>query len=322
MTPGCGTVGAVPSAPVDGLNPAQQRVIELLGKGGQRPAISDHLAADLRAELDHELAGAAGAIPPDQTLWVAKHQLATIHQCEAHHLAGEGEFEWSPATARGTVAHRAIELMLSWRGAPVPGDLVDHALERLAGDPQSPIGPYLATLSEYDRADLRNQAINHVTRFQDCFPPIKPAWVPRVESRVRVELFDGRIRLTGKADLTLGRPADRVIIDLKTGSSAPTHREDLRFYALLETLTLGVAPRKLASYYLDSATAHAEDVTEGALWAAARRVVDGVERMVAIRWGGEDPRRSAGAPCRWCPLAEDCEPGRAYLTELAEQDRW
>jgi hypothetical protein len=307
---------------VDGLNPAQQRVIELLGKGGARPAIADGVADDLRAELDDGLVEAAALIPSAQTLWVSKHHLATIHQCEAHHLAGEGEFEWSPATARGIVAHRAIELMLSWRGAPVPGELVDEALERLASDPQSPLGPYLSTLSEFDRADLRNQAVNHVTRFQDCFPPIKAAWVPRVESRVRVELFDGRIRLTGKVDLTLGRPQDRVIIDLKTGSAQPSHREDLRFYALLETLSLGVPPRKVASYYLDSATAQAEDVTEGALWAATRRVVDGVERMVAIRWGGDEPRRTSGTACRWCPLAEDCAPGQAYLAERAEHDGW
>ncbi len=307
---------------VDALNPAQQAVITLLGKGGPRPAVSEGLATELRAELEHGLAESAEAIPPGETLWVAKHQLATIHQCEAHHLAGEGEFEWSPATARGIVAHRAIELMLSWRGAPTPGDLVDQALERLADDPQSSIGPYLATLSEYDRADLRNQAVNHVTQFQDCFPPIKAAWIPQLESRLRVELFEGRIRLSGKVDLTLGRPEDRVIIDLKTGSPAPAHREDLRFYALLETLRLGVPPRKLASYYLDSATAHPEDVTEGVLWSAARRVVDGVERMVAIRWGGEEPGRSPGPMCRWCPLGPDCEPGQAYLTALAEQDGW
>lgn len=321
MTAGCGGERRTISA-VDGLNPAQQRVIELLGKGGPRPAVAEGLPAVLRAELDERLAEAAEMIPTGETLWVAKHQLATIHQCEAHHLAGEGGFEWSPATARGTVAHKAIELMLSWRGAPVPGDLVDQALERLASDPQSSIGPYLATLSEYDRADLRNQAVNHVTRFQDCFPPIKAAWVPRVESRVRVELFDGHIRLTGKADLTLGRPEDRVIIDLKTGSPVATHREDLRFYALLETLTLGVPPRKLASYYLDAATAHPEDVTEGVLWAATRRVVDGVERMVAIRWGGAEASRTAGAQCRWCPLAEGCAPGQEHLAELGRDDGW
>ena len=55
---------------------------------------------------------------------------------------------------------------------------------------------------------------------------------------MRAELCGGRVVLSGKADLTLGQPegtgAGKVIIDLKTGGFAPVHREDLRFYALLE----------------------------------------------------------------------------------------
>ena len=320
MTPGCYT----PRPTIGGveLNPAQQSVIALLGKDAARAALPDNLAEALREELEAALTEIATDIPEGQLLVVSKHPLKTIHQCEAHHLAGDGDFEWSPATAAGVVAHRAIELMVSWRGQPVPGDLVDETLARIADDDRAPVSRYLQGITEYDRADLRNRAVNRVTQFQDCFPPIKSTWLPRAESRTYLDHPSGRVRLVSKSDLTLGRPGERVIIDLKTGYPADSHREDLRFYALLETLTLGVAPRKTASYYLDAAKAHAEDVGEGVLRSALRRTVDAVERMVAVRFGGDEPHRSPGAHCMWCPLAKECEPGLAHLQQRAEADGW
>ena len=59
--------------------------------------------------------------------------------------------------------------------------------------------------------------------------------------------------LSGKYDLTLGTSepvgeagegmrAGKVIVDLKTGLRNLTDREDLRFYALIETLLVGVPP--------------------------------------------------------------------------------
>ena len=76
--------------------------------------------------------------------------------------------------------------------------------------------------------------------FLECFPPLEARWRPVTESRLRADLCDDRIVLSGKVDLTVGRAdglrAGKVLLDLKTGGFAPAHREDLRFYALLETL--------------------------------------------------------------------------------------
>lgn len=308
--------GVCQAFPVTEFNPAQQRVIDLLGKAPDRdrPIIPAELGDELQAELDETLTAAAEVIPPNQPLFVSKHALAGVNQCEAHHLAGDGAFEWSPATARGTVAHRAIELGVHVQGQPVPGDLVDEAIARLA-DANAPISHYVESLGDYDRAEIRSLAVNHVSRFFDCFPPLKAAWIPRTESRIAAEFAGGRIRLSGKVDLTLGRAGDKVIIDLKTGWPSPMHREDLRFYALLDTITLGVAPRKVASYYLDEAVAHAEDVSEGSLVAAARRTAAGVLRLIELHHDKAEPVRHAGPTCRWCPLADDCGPGQAFLEE-------
>lgn len=301
-----------PNAGESRLNPAQQRVIDLLGRGADRTELPDGIGAVLRAELEEELAPLAGHLD-DTPLWVSKHALATIHACEAHYAASvDDPFGWTPANARGIVAHRAIEILVHWQGDPAPADVVDETIARLTDEhDRSGIGGFLAAIDPYDRAELRGLAVEHVTAFTECFPRLKAAWRPRTEARMRVELLDGAIVLSGKVDLSLGKPGDKVIIDLKTGFPRQQHREDLRFYALLETLSLGVAPRKLASYYLDAAATHPEDVTEGVLRAALRRTVDGIHGIVDVRGQHRPPERTPGPQCNWCALFDTCEPGRA-----------
>lgn len=282
--------------------------------------MADGIAGLLLDELEKSLAPLADELTPEAPMWVSKHALSTVHTCEAHHLAGQGSFEWSPATVRGTVAHRAIEIGIHHRGLPNPAELVDETIARLVDDTRAPASMYLASLSEYERAEVRGLAVEHVSAFQECFPPLKANWIPRTESKVQVSLFGGKILLSGKVDLTLGRPGAKVIIDLKTGRPNASHRDDLRFYALIETIKMGVPPRKLASYYLDQARTHPEDVTEGLLRSAARRTVDGVMRMYAITYANQEPVRRPGPQCRWCPIAEDCDVGQAFLSAGADDD--
>jgi hypothetical protein len=140
-----------------------------------------------------------------------------------------------------------------------------------------------------------------------------------VESRLRTEVAGGRIVLGGRADLTLGRSvgttAGKVIIDLKSGNPAPGHRDDLRYYALVETLRLGTPPRLVASYYLDAARVETETVTEGLLEAAARRLVAGVQRLLELRRAPEQALRRTGPGCRWCPVLADCPEGTAHVEQ-------
>ena len=67
-----------------------------------------------------------------------------------------------------------------------------------------------------------------------------------------------------------GRESRRVIVDFKSGGHSPVHRDDLRFYALIETLVHDVPPRRLVTYYLDDAECEVEEVTIGVLRAALR----------------------------------------------------
>ena len=321
-------VSDAPAAPQ--LNAAQQEVLERLRRpASERPSFAADLATRLRGELESQLAEVAAAVDPVAPLFVGKRQLAGVFGCEVSFLHDEEQlFAWTPPMATGAVAHKAIELGINWRSPdPPPAVLVDSALESLTrGD--TGLADWLHRCSDVERADLRSLAVSRVADFWEGWPPLLPQWRPTTESRCRVELCDGRIHLNGKYDLTLGTPdgqrAGKVIVDLKTGRRhTHMHREDLRFYALLETLKLGTPPRTVATYYLESAHIDVEHVDENLLEVALRRTVDGILRYAELQGHlgpPAEPLKRPGPPCRWCPLRDDCAEGQEYLAE-ADDDR-
>ena len=108
--------------------------------------------------------------------------------------------------------------------------------------------------------------------------------------------------------------AGKVLVDLKTGGFAPSHRDDLRFYALVETLRLGVPPRLLASYYLDGGRLQQEPVSEDTLrgapssgsWTAPTRPSRCATRAASPCCGRSRPAAGARG-------GTTCEVGRRYL---------
>ena len=312
------------------LNAAQQEVLERLRRpASERPTFDADLAIGLRDELESRLAGVAKSVDPVSPLFIGKRELAGVFGCEASFLHDEEQlFAWNSHMATGAVAHKAIELGINWRSPdPAPADLVDSALDSLIrGD--SGLADWLHRCADVERADLRSLAVSRVVAFWEGWPPLQPQWRPTTESRCRVELCDGRIQLNGKYDLTLGTPdgrrAGKVIVDLKTGRRhTQLHREDLRFYALLETLKLGTPPRTLATYYLESAHIDVEEVDEHLLQVALRRTVDGIVRYAELHGHlgpPAEPLKRPGPPCRWCALRDGCAEGQEFLAQ-ADDDR-
>ncbi len=311
------TVANVAAVAIE-LNPAQQRVRDVLGSGGgELPEFDADLGGRLRARLEAELSGVVGELGANEDLMVSKHLLSQVHSCEARMLAeDDGAFEVTVPIARGSVAHKAIELAIHWKSEPVPLDLVDEALARLT-ESDHWLADWLRTCGDVSRAELRSEAGDRVSKFLECFPPLRARWRPVTESRLIVDLCGGRIRLQGKVDLTIGTPdgrrAGKVIVDLKSGGAATLHRDDLRFYALLETIRIGVPPRLVASYYLDQGVAHTEAVTVGLLDATLARTVDGARRIVDLRNGTVAPVKRTAVSCRWCQILADCDEGQAHL---------
>jgi hypothetical protein len=309
------------------LNPAQQAMLDALGAGrNDRPTFSSDLGSRLRAQLEEGLQPLILALDTlgIEKLWVSKHKVSSIHGCEVRFLAEDDRgFEgWTVPMARGTIAHRAIELSMHVRGDPVPAELVDHTLATLTEGETNSMADWLQSISEFERADLRGAAIDKVSAFLEMWPPLKPSWRPRTESKARVDLLNDRITLQGKVDLTVGvaegSRAGKVLIDLKTGAFSPVHVDDLRFYALVEAIKVGVPPRRVATHYLESGNLVPEDVSEAMLTSAAVRVIDAVERWLELRAGRLVPLLKPSAACRWCPVLPNCDGGRQHLATVDE----
>lgn len=305
------------------LNPAQAEIQETLGApADQRPTFDKGLRNHLRDQLEN---GFVECLHDkiELPIFLAKHTLNLLHGCEARFIAEQNEpFSWSVPIARGMVAHKAIELHLGRRGNPTPLDLVEDAVARLEAEQRS-ISTFLQEMNEADRAQLTSDANEVVATFFETFPPIKRTWRPVCESRVRADFCEANITLSGKVDLTLGQAngmtAGKVLFDLKTGKAHHSHVEDLRFYALLETLKVGTPPRLLVNYYLESGTPQFEAVTEDLLFSTALRVVDGLRTFVELRESdARQPVESPGINCRWCPAKETCEPGQLHLRQQDE----
>lgn len=303
------------------LNPAQQQVLAELGST-DRPEFRPELRAELREQLDEALTPLKDLVqePP---LFVSKRALGLVHTCEKHYVADVSrEFQWSVPAARGTLAHKAVELMVGFRVIPPPLDLLDEALARLINGGAS-ISDFLGSLSEGERAELLAEANDRVTTFMETFPPLKREWRPVTESRVRAELCGGAFTFSGKTDLSLGfsrgHQAGKVLVDLKSGRPHRSHIDDLRFYALLETLKLGTPPRLLVNYYLEEGRPQSEKVTEDLLWTAAKRTVDAVAKICELT--ASEPRSPTLGPsgaCRFCPVLDSCEAGQAHLEDVAK----
>ncbi len=292
------------------LTPAQQRTLDALRRTDGDPVVFDReLIVDLRADAAAGLADLAERLG-EGALAVNKFNVAEVLACETHFLAPK-PFAWTPAIACGKVSHKAIELQLNWRGEPTPAELVDDALARLA-DEENTFGDWVAGLSAGDAADLRGRAVARVTQFVECFPPLRHTWHPVTEAQVRWPV-DGSILLRAKADIVIGRASGaesrKVLIDLKSGRIYDRHREDLRFYALVETLAREVPPRMVASFSLEAGEAIVDDVNEGMLRTSLRRTLDAIERIVELTVEGRPPRPGPGLGCFRCrELAEVPEP--------------
>lgn len=308
------------------LNPAQQRVVDdLFALAAPRPTFAEGIDLALLDQLETALADVADRLDPLE-LHVNKAALAQVLACESHHLAEAiTPFRWTVANTRGVIAHRAIELAVFAPAGTPPLGVVDDVIERIAedGDDRSP-RDFLRGATAVELAELRGAASQIVTSFESQFPPLEKGWRPRVEAPCKVELCAGRVVLRAKVDLALGRPvgteARVLLVDIKTGRPWPAHLDDLRYYALCETLRSGVPPFRIASYYLETGRWQHEDVTVEILESAARRVVAAVTKLADLRLRERPPTTTVGPTCSFCRRREECPGGREWSEQRAADE--
>lgn len=295
--------------------PAQQRIIDELFTLEERPVWDADIKGRLKAQLEDSLRTDVETM--GTAIFVGKYDLALIHQCEGRFMAKQSsQFAWTIQMIRGRVAHTAIEIAMMDRDAGAPLDLIDRAVGALSdGSEQESVATFLKGLDPIDMARLKGEANNAVVGFMSDWPAIDRRWYPRTEETARAYLFGGRVKLGAKYDMAFGPPdglrARVVIVDFKTGKRRAGHVDDLRYYALVQTLRTGVPPFRVASYYLEEADFHVETVTEELLATAVRRTADGIRRIAALQ--RRAPVMNPGPHCLFCPARETCEPGLHWI---------
>ena len=282
------------------------------------PSVADlALVAPLRAEVEsplRQLASIPAEIAASDPLRVSKAALANVHACEERFLIEE-PFQWSIASARGTVAHVAIR---HWLYAPHSTDrLVERAISWLVEN-DAGVGDYLKQLDVFSLGELVQRANWTLHAFASNWPKdvsVRPV-IP--EHRMSMGLLGRRVVVSGSADIALGQPTRtttgverrRILLELKTGGMYfEEHRHDSFLYALLETVSTRVAPIRVATWYLDSGELLVDEVSEAVLFSAARRLGDGIAKIADLRFGRRVPDRKSGWRCDFCPLVRDCSEG-------------
>lgn len=308
------------------LNVVQQRVLDdLLQIRRPRPRGTPETARRCRAALTERTAEAAALVPAgDRGLYMSKARLDAL-ACDGRFVdQQERPFVYSPAVVRGTLAHTGIDIDLAGARGRTPQEVLTQAWQRLVADDRA--GRYVAGLPPAEADALRADALRTVVEFRDQFPLLPSDWHPRTEPTLRVRLHGGRITLLGKPDLMIGRPTldhrRLLIIDLKTGARhQQRHRADLALYALLATVKYGVAPFRLATYYLDEGDWDAVDVDGDLLDTAVREVAAKLVRATWLAYARPPERAlrlATGPACGWCSRAGWCS-ARAALEQSTEQ---
>lgn len=305
------------------LSPAQRRTLEQLIGIGPPPSAPSDLAESVRGSLERRLAEAGVVAGEGEPVWLGKHRLNDRQRCEGLFHAGllrEGPpFEHSPVTASGRLFHKGIELDVATERGFDPLTVCERAAAQ-ASEQDASFGRHWGRLDPFARADLTMDAGRHLALFRESFPPLPRRWAPQPELFVKAILADGRVVLSGAPDLVLGR-ARKLAIDFKSGRAWPEHPEDMRFYALLLLLRTGLAPYRVATFFLDSGEWQSEDVSQETLERAAGRVVDAARIAVGLS-AGRAPELSPGPYCVRCPRLPDCPAARTQGPPAATEPMW
>lgn len=247
--------------------PADADVLEVIrGQVGRRAAVDPGLAGGLRASLEDGLC----AVDTDvrEPLVVTKQTLRT---------AGSGPDHRSVtfAIALGALVDALFRQLVTLGRIDDP---MRDGLSALEVDSRwSEIVGFVAKLTEPERTRLQDEVETQAAIMVSRWPRLSPAWMPRTQERIAIPLAGGRAVLVGVVDLVIGSPssgrASVGLVEVKSGRQRLEDRDDLRFYALLETLRSGAPPFRIATFYTRTGQAVAEDVSDEILVSAVERVL-------------------------------------------------
>jgi putative RecB family exonuclease len=212
----------------------------------------------------------------------------------------------SVAAARGTVVHRALELLY---GRPAPDRTPEAAAACLAE-----AVPEVLAADEYGGLTLDDPegfAADAEALVRRLFLLEDPTSIRPVGIELSMEAELRGVRLRGVIDrLELDAEGELVVTDYKTGK-APSERHErgrlggVHFYAWLCEAVLGRRPARVQLLYLGDPVAIVCQPSEQSAAALARKV-GAVWAAVERACARDDFRPNPGRLCDWCSFKEFC----------------
>ena len=268
--------------------------------GRPRPATDPVFTADLRALLDSglaDLSAEAGSVDGGR-LVVTKDRLNQALSCPVHRNVDRfGERAFTIPLACGALVDVLFRQVVT---VGAVGDPMAEALDGLAMDGhQTPLIAWIVNLAPAELAELRAEVDRQAKGLTERWPILEASWLPRTQESRRAVLAVGRVELAARVDLAIGRRAEDeasvAIVDVKSGARRPGHRDDLRFYALVEALCSPAPPFAVATYYSRTGEFDVEPVTRELLVEASRRCLAGARALA-----GATSESEGGAWCTTC----------------------
>ena len=279
----------------------RSRLVAALGPASRSPEELD------RREPSHR--GPAGPAPAAVALPRTVLTRSVVNQalaCPAHGTvpvaANRSSDEIDTALVRAALV-RALFRQLVTVGSI--GDPLADGLEALEADPsRAPLARWVRALPRDRRDLLARDVARHARQLASHWCPPAPAWLPRTAVRLRATLGTSGFELAGHVDLVVGEPSpDRAsvaLVSLRTGDRSPVHELDRRLAALAHTLSQGVPPFAVATFYSATGTLAVEAVDLAMLERAGDRVAAAARRVVGEHQPDDDATRSEDARCPWC----------------------
>ncbi len=214
----------------------------------------------------------------------------------------------SAAASKGTLVHRALELLMCRPPADRTPEAaladLDRARAELAEHPEF-VG---LELDEMEWDGFHADAEQLVRRY---FHLENPATVRPIGLELKLSATVGRVTLRGIIDrLELDENGDFVVTDYKTGSVPPEQREQSRLvgvhiYALLCEEMLGRRPARVQLLYLSKPEAIIARPSEQSITGVARKTTaiwSAIERACAT----DDFRPRVSVLCNFCAFKPYC----------------
>jgi len=216
-------------------------------------------------------------------------------------LAGTYPAE-TPASFRGILAHRLFARHLEH--GPLPREQLDQACREEIGKSLNP--KLVALRLKPSRLD---GVVREVGDLYERFQRFPTEGFEAAEMSLQAEPVPG-VTMRGVVDAVFVVREEVRIVDWKTGALGAAEPQ-LDFYGLLWELVHGVPPTAIEAASVATGERYAGEPTPARLEATAQRIAALVTAVRAAFASGEELERRGGPWCRFCPLLDECDEGRA-----------